>query len=439
MYSRVNQQDAIQKKYIDILRKKKSKLFYGMNMQNILWNETFFCQKKYNILKMSVRTFVLSPKIDANIENNDLLCIYTKNYRTDHDQYWERIKEDSGRHDDITILSRDNFIDFFSVIKKIIWFFTFYKEFGKIIPRREKVYLSLQLVLRKYTLEKVKKYKLLPKIAMCFFDSSPDENVLMQYFRQIGAITVTNQHGQALFQSWEYDLVNQSQILNFKCDYYLAKGDMQIAQFEKAGFNKKQFLKLGIVGSNKSGYKKHDFKCFAVFLDCPSLPFADISNYKLIDMAKKIAHTMNMRYIVKTHPTELEGKYEMCVDGNCIEVCNKNIKLEEVFEKIDFGIIHASATYVDLYLYGLRCFRLKSEIAYPISIKEDEFENVDTICSLLQEWNNKEFSEQGSYINSVRKLYDDGWYQGKVFDILQSILKNKEKENKNENSSFNSN
>lgn len=117
---------------------------------------------------MSVRTFVLSPKIDANIENNDLLCIYTKNYRTDHDQYWERIKEDSGRHDDITILSRDNFIDFFSVIKKIIWFFTFYKEFGKIIPRREKVYLSLQLVLRKYTLEKVKKYKLLPKIAMCF-------------------------------------------------------------------------------------------------------------------------------------------------------------------------------------------------------------------------------------------------------------------------------
>lgn len=156
-------------------------------------------------------------------------------------------------------------------------------------------------------------------------------------------------------------------------------------------------------------------------------------------MAKKIAHTMNMRYIVKTHPTELEGKYEMCIDGNCIEVCNKNIKLEEVFEKIDFGIIHASATYVDLYLYGLRCFRLKSEIAYPISIKEDEFENVDTICSLLQEWNNKEFSEQGSYINSVRKLYDDGWYQGKVFDILQSILKNKEKENKNENSSFNSN
>lgn len=96
MYSHVNQQDAIQKKYIDILRKKKSKLFYGMNMQNILWNETFFCQKKYNILKMSVRTFVLSPKIDANIENNDLLCIYTKNYRTDHDQYWERIKEDSG-------------------------------------------------------------------------------------------------------------------------------------------------------------------------------------------------------------------------------------------------------------------------------------------------------------------------------------------------------
>ena len=45
MYSHVNQQDAIQKKYIDILRKKKSKLFYGMNMQSILWNETFFCQK----------------------------------------------------------------------------------------------------------------------------------------------------------------------------------------------------------------------------------------------------------------------------------------------------------------------------------------------------------------------------------------------------------
>lgn len=138
-----------------------------------------------------------------------------------------------------------------------------------------------------------------------------------------------------------------------------------------------------------------------------------------------------------------EGGVEIVVEELCTrmvaQVCNKNIKLEEVFEKIDFGIIHASATYVDLYLYGLRCFRLKSEIAYPISIKEDEFENVDTICSLLQEWNNKEFSEQGSYINSVRKLYDDGWYQGKVFDILQSILKNKEKENKNENSSFNSN
>lgn len=423
MNEMITNKDKIQKYYLDIITKIHSRLFPEMSLKKILWNETMFCQSQNNIFKIIVKTFFCkSVKIETNINQNKLLCLYTKNYRNDHDAYWQKIKEDCGEHDDITLLSEKKYLDLNSFFKKIYWYIVAYIELRKITNNRHRKYLALQMVNRKWTLDKIDKMNLNPKVVMCFFDSSPDENVLMQYFKNNGAITVTNQHGQSVFQSFDYDRVNQSQILNFKCDYYLAKGEMQISQFLHAGFSREHFINIGIVGGNEFKVCHHNTNCFGVFLDCPNLPFAEEINYKILKITKKIAEKAGLKYIIKIHPSDNPNKFESCIDKNCIGILDKKYSLSEVMDKIDFGIIHATSTYVDIYAYGLRCFKLDSRVNFDIAFYDDVFVTEDELYTKLIQWKNKSENEKDSYILKVRKLYDSGWKKGLISNAISMMV-----------------
>ena len=231
MYNPITEKDKQMIAYHKALENVNLSLFPGMNSKQILFNECLYCQmnKGKNWLKIVIKNlFFVHEKMEMDLKSSPILCLYTKNYRNDHDGYWEKIKADIVSYNTITFLTKLSYhIDWKNLHKKLDWFFISMRELSCISNIKDRVYMSVMLAARKWMFEEVKKLELKPKLVMTYFDSGPDENVLVQYFKQQGAITVTNQHGIGIFKSWNYDLMNQSQILNFKSDFFLARSEKQ--------------------------------------------------------------------------------------------------------------------------------------------------------------------------------------------------------------------
>lgn len=430
MVNPITKEDLQQDKYLKVLERVNSKLFPEINIKQGLFNETWYCQKftKQQVFRLVIKSlFTKQYILKTNISGNDILTFYTKNYRADHDYYWTCILEDVGKHDEIEALSnvenKLQRLDLISLPLRLIWLVMSIWDLRKIDSVKDRWYLATQMVHRKYTIEKIRKMNLHPKVVMCFFDSAPEESFVMQYFKNNGARTITNQHGQSVFVSWDYDRLNQSQILNFKCDCYLAKGAMQQTQFERAGLNANIVKPIGILGEQHEGVKHHKLGCFGVYLDYPLLPFASRTNPMLINFAKKISKKTGLKYLIKAHPAEQYGKFDSLIDSNCVAIIyGKDIGLKETFKKIDFGIVHASATYIDVYFYGLRCFKYLSNVSYPIAFKEDEVCDVDKIVEKITKWNTASSHIQEEYIYEIRKQYDFGWKTGNIKQVLQELM-----------------
>lgn len=424
----ISEKDIKQKEYLEIFDGLQSSLFPGLNMKQGLYNETYYCSfydEKF-VIKFIIRSWLLLPShLDVKIVDSSILTIYTKNYRKDHDTYWKKILDDVGEHNEITILSRFSSnikrIDFQHAIKRIRWYKTAYKELKEIKDDKDRKYFAAQMTCRKWTIEQVKSLKINPKVVMCFFDSAPDECFLMQYFKQRGAITLTNQHSQPVYYSAEYDRVNQSQIFNFKCDYYLAKGEMTVRQFIKAGFDERQFKLVGLAGRQFKTAFINESNIFGVYLDTPDLPYADYSNPKLITLAREVSKMIGLHYFIKIHPNEIPHKYDSEVVGNCIGVYGRETDLKDTFSKIEFAIIHNSGTYIDAYNAGVRCFKFQTKVEFPIAYHEDSINNKDELVSKYRIWKTTDKGEKIKYLKRVLDLYDSGWQEGNIRKIIYGL------------------
>ena len=432
MVEYITEKDVKQTEYLERLELVHSFYLPNYNLKDILFNETYNCQQYsfMQVLSLLVRVILLRIiSLDCKINGSDVLTIYTKNYRKDHDTYWKKILDHVGKHDEITILkssgSRLDKVDFKGIPSKIKLFYAFNKELSGINSIKDRCYLAVCLLLRKQTLDEITKMELNPKIVMCYFDSSPDENILIPYFRGKGAITITNQHGQTIFRSKDFDRVNQSQILNFKSDYYLAKGEMQREQFLAAGEDNAKIIVLGTYDVwEEPKYNKVSKKIFGVFLDCPGFEFSKSANLELIRMAESFASEMNYHYFVKIHPADTADKYKKMVSSKCIDVYDKSYSLLETFKNMEFAIIHATATYIDVYLYGLRCLKLKTEAYFPISYKEDDFCSVKELVEKVHKWEQMNKEEQANYICKVREKYLTKADEDSLRNFIDSLLKN---------------
>lgn len=427
MDTQISKRDIIHGKYLECLRGKQSRLFPELDLQRILYNECYYCLES-SVIKLVLRVFkcfLFKPsELKVNTKGCSILTFYTKNYRNDHDTYWEQILKDVGDHDEITILSKGNLIrriDFRNIFKKLYWFLTAYFDLKVIEKRKDRLYLTLQLVARKYTFERVKELNLHPRIVMCFFDSSPDENIIMQYFKAMGCKTITNQHGQPVFQSNKYDRVNQSQILNFKTDYFLAKGQFVRQQFVSAGLDDSRVKLVGMIGTGFDIIDDIQTDVFGVFLDAPILPFSHNSNNQIIKVANTISHELGMRYLLKVHPLDQKEKYVDIVGECCIDILGRETKIDSVLGQIEFAIIHASATYIDVYCHGIRCFKIETDVYYPIAFETDCFTTVQELEKKIHEWKELSPQQRREYIRSVKDYYDIGWHTGNIKKTLEEI------------------
>lgn len=429
MYDPITEFDRKQEEYLSCLENIHLKLFPDMNVKQILFNETAYCLKtsvKGAIKKIIKTIFFKNYYIKKNINNKKILLLYTKNYRVDHDEYWEKIKNDILEYDYIEILTQDlKKIDKRNIVKKICYFYILYKKLNVVNEWKDRIFLTCSLVDRKLVLDEIQIMELKPKITMCFSDNSPDENVLMQYFHQQGATTVTNQHGLCIFQSYEFDRLNQSQILNFKCDYYFSRGSKQQEQFILAGYNPEKIKVIGFIGTQMPKIPIRKNEVLGIYLDCPTIPMSKKNNIKMIAYAKQIAKKIGWKYFIKCHPQDFPENYEDVLDMNCLGIFGKEATLKDTFEKATICITHASATYVDGYIYGLRCLKMNSEIYYPIAVPEDEFNSLNQSIEKINDWIHTSDVEKGRYIQKVRNQYASPWKDGNINNELNIIINEK--------------
>lgn len=425
--------DVIQKKYLDTFENIHIREFADYSLIKLIFNETYYVQQI--TCKMFLKNFFLDmftkrPILDYEIKGNELLLLSERFYRNDHDQYWKIICDVFPEKDLVTILSYQSMRD---VIKNLSVGKCFHKYFiykniyiqlEEIPNNLHRKYFALQLMRLKLFEKRLDEFELCPKVAMCFFDSGFYENLAMQYFKNKDAITITNQHGQPVFRTWNEDRLNQSQILNFKCDYFLAKGEYTKEQFKKAGFDEKSIKIIGNLFYDYPKYKNDEKEYFGVFLDCPTFDFSDETNKQLIEISNVISEKYNLKYYIKLHPQDVGEKYVNRISQNCIGIYDKNYKLDDVFSEISFGILHASAVYLDLINANIKCFRLNSEVDFPLVENElDLFENIEEFDRNIVLWKQKTDSEKQSYMTALQEHYNgNGNGRERINNLVNGLL-----------------
>lgn len=425
----IEKDDITQKNYLSILDKVNSKLFPNLSLKVGLYNESLYClkvQKKFFIFTL-IKILLRNSIIKCSISGKPLLTFYTKNYRNDHDSYWNKIQQDSGEHDEITIMRESKFRIIFSnpfvFLEKLYWFSVALVELKEIPNFIHRCYLAAQMSCRKKTLERIKKFQLTPKVVMCFFDSSPDECFVMQYFRNLGAITITNQHGQPVFHSFDSDRLNQSQLFNFHCDYFFAKGPFLVEQFHKLGMENKIKI-IGVVGYSYNDIQLNVSKVFGVYLDTIGYNFAKKSNVDIINFALNVAQETGYKFFIKIHPSDNESNYYKYLGDHCINIYGSKENLENSFSKADFAIVHCSSTYLDAYLYGIRCFKFQSNIYFPLAYEDDVVSHPNELSCKIKQWQCLDNIKKKEYISFIRNEYSSVFCAGKVKSTIEEILRN---------------
>ena len=191
-------------------------------------------------------------------------------------------------------------------------------------------------------------------------DEYCDENLFVQFGKNNKIPTATLQHGAyskgvsdnnlSHFQHVYYNLTAD------RCfvwgDYYKDVGTGWVSPSVK-------LLPLGIpkyidaVIPEKYG----ETGIFGVFLDAP-VPWLWDSNMQLIRMANELAARYDYTYIVKLHPSDQQENYTGCFDK---QYCVNTVEIEETVldfcRKIDFAIVGASSTYIEMLYFGVPVFR----------------------------------------------------------------------------------
>ena len=407
--------DLLHGRYLETLKEVQAPGLEGIDISRVLHNQCYYALTrgtKYKKLNGLAFFFLKRETINYSGEGSDLL-MYSEAYpRRDHREYWTKLKSLFDEKDvlEFTNLGKPNLlkcVDLGHMPRKIKYYNAYKKALSGIPDKVNRKYLAVQLAWSHEFLLQVKKLNLKPKVAMCFFDSGIHESLLVQYFRSLGVKTVTNQHGQPLFRSKEHDRMNQSQILNFNSDYFIAKGGFTARQFYAAGFDEKRIKTLGGFGNPAAEYRKEAKHAFGLFPDTPNYAFAAKSNIELIKLANEISERTGSKYFIKVHPTDDINKYTEYLGKNA-EVVEKNYDLKKVFKEIDFGLFYASAIYVDMLNNSVKSFQYSGEESFPIvENEEDKIASAEEFEIKYAAWDVKSEAAQADYLNNTRKQYCD--------------------------------
>lgn len=420
--------------YLHLLKTVKLASFPEIDLSKALYLDSLYAfdLKRITVLKALIRSlFFKVPELDIRIEGHPILMLTTIYARNDHDSYWNAIKELFPVKDEIILDNRFTIkkyltsISFRGTSGRIKSYCLAYKALNVFENKRHRSYLASKMVTCEKYIAKIREQITHTRIVIVFCDTFLFENVMVQFMNHRGVVSVTAQHGQPVFLGWDQDHLNQSQILNFSSDYYMAKGIYSKRQFVKAGFDEKRIVVLGSMNQAACRpLKTHSENVFGVFTDCILYEFADDTGQKLIGMAEAISKKINMFYFIKVHPSDTSQKYKHLVSKRCVGIYKDEYTNEELFGRMEFGIISASAIYLDMLYSHVKCYQLRTKIAFPIVENQaDIFESLEQFMDRLRTWRQLSAAEKEQYFAEQQKEYGTCENTGqRIQDFVKLII-----------------
>ena len=408
--------DQMHSEYLNLLRTVRLNSFPEIDLSKALYLDSLyiFDLNWIKVLKALIRSwFFKTPELDVRIRDNSILMLTTIHARYDHDSYWNSIKKLFPVKDEIILNDRFIVKEYLKNISlrgiagKMRSYRNAYSALKVIENKSHRSYLASKIITCEKYINEINDQAKNTKVVIAFCDTFLFENVMIQFMHNQGAVCITTQHGQPVFRGWDKDHLNQSQIFNFSSDYYMAKGNYSKKQFVKAGFDERKIIVLGSM--NKEICKLHfddSRKIFGVFTDCVLYDFASDTNKKLIHMAEEISEKLNMSYFIKIHPSDTLKNYHGIVTSGCMGIYKDEYPNEELFGKIEFGIMSASAIYLDMLYSNVKCYQMKTEIEFPIVESQDDiFESCDQFMDKIDTWRHLPVTEKDMYFTEQQKEY----------------------------------
>jgi hypothetical protein len=177
-----------------------------------------------------------------------------------------------------------------------------------------------------------------------FCDAAPDDNLVAQLSKRRGATTLTTQHGQ--YRS--LGPANMSQdaeaYANFVSDYLLAWGKATVIEFEGEGIDPHRLITVGWIRRwPDARAPEKPTQVFGVLLNGAN---GSDSNEALLDLAETLAHDLDMRYIVRTHPSYDLERYRSIASDRCQYAGTKSA--EDYVSEVDFSLSHMSGATIEM-------------------------------------------------------------------------------------------
>lgn len=383
----------------------------GIKLDKVLFNVTSnaITYSLVEAAKDAIKRIICNSYcMSGDLSGRKLLLLSYDYKRSDHSKSWDTVKNMFQEYDEIK-LSDDGFSKQRILSLCNIWWsfkqlIVFWYKLKRVGTYKERLVLSSYLVELVRLKKELEKCIIKSKVALTFFDGGSYENLLIQYFRNLGLKCVTMQHGQPVFHGHDVDRINQTMILNFSSDYVLVTGEFSKKQFMLGGI---QENKIKVVGSLRKicEYREKNTGLFTVFLDCPTYETAFRDNCKMIEIAENIASKQGKHYYIKLHPQDSVEKYSKYNLKRGIFL-TKEKTLENALVDAEFAILHASGVYLDILSTGVKSYCLETEVLFPlVDFVDDKFSSLGELEEKLFKWSQKNISERQVYMKRVVEYY----------------------------------
>ncbi len=407
----MNNLDNIYREILEQLKGVKISQLSEYKMDQLLYTSIY---EAANISVKSTLKIILKTLASECLEfkadiTKQPLVMFTMNYhRQDHTQMWEKFKSLFSEYDEIKCdyeSAYKNALPLGKIMASIVEYIKVYPQLKNIKDKKIRLHFAAYIVEMIRFKQKLDKLDLRHKVMPQYFDGSRYENFIRQYCEKKGIITVTLQHGQAVFKGKETDIYHQTIFLNFTSDYILLPGEFAKKQYLLSGADKESLIVTGTLRDIKP-LSSDDHESFLVLLDCPTSHEAEKVNDQLIQYANTIAKRFEKKYKLKCHPIDDPKKYESYI-GMYGEIVEKGVVIWEALQNIDFAILHISGAYLDALSVGVKafCMELDNENSSLVEMELDKFNSIEDLTEKITVWNQMSNGEQERYYESVVEYY----------------------------------
>lgn len=313
-----------------------------------------------------------------------------KNCRLDHQNTFLNFAE---KFNDADIIygdfNRERNVNYVGFLKSIplfvIWMAQMFMSGVSLYASLNVIYYILICYYQKAQLSEV--FNRTYKFVVVFYDASPDENYIVQEFKNRGILTMTLQHGMYSRKNTIKSIADTAfEITGSIADYYLAWNQYTKDEAVKMGVDEKRIVVLG--PPRYIDLKEPEIpilaynNIFGVILNNSSF---DEHNRRLISMANQIYDTTGFRFVVRYHPELPEAKYDSMLGEGFLSKGDNKRTIKEYAEGVSFTIISGSSVFIDLLLLKHPVYRLiVSEDDNYSSVKFNSFTTVKELQKLLK-------------------------------------------------------